>query len=374
MGPSSAASSPDLERLRRERLARCFAAMAESGTDALVLGREANVRFVTDAHRLWLAGARPFGPVCVAVAATREIHLLSNSDEGVPAAIPAANLYPLTWSPDVLATRLARVPGLGTARQIGIDGWNAAAGRLLAEVAPGARLVDGQALLHAVRRRKSADEIACLRAALGIAAAGLEAVIASLDAGVDENRLRGVFAETVAGLGATIPSLEGRFRSIVGGERRFAADDLVSLRCGVMLAGYEGTLARTWPCTTARGESPATAALVERGRKLSEALAARCRSGETAADLLGAYARSGEPLPPFAIAHGVGLGCEPPLVAAGQGCDPDTHLEPGMVLSVRAAIPTAGPGHYEVEEVVRVGDEGGDLLWAFPHGPWDARQ
>src|SRR5262245_18377509 len=230
MQPSRPSPTCDFARLRRERLARCFAAMEESGTDVLLLGREANVHFVTDARRLWLAGTRPFGPVCIVVAATRDVHLLSNSDDGVPAAIPVENLYPLTWNPDVITARLARVPGLRDARQIGIDGRNAAAGRLLAELAPGSRLVDGQSLLHAARRRKSADEIACLRAALDIAAAGLERVIESLRPGLDEDGLRGVFAETVAALGATIPSLEGRFRSIVGAGWRFAADDLVALR------------------------------------------------------------------------------------------------------------------------------------------------
>ena len=364
--------APALDRLRRERLERCFEAMARRGVDVLVLGREANVRYVSDARRLWLAGTRPFGPACLVVSATREVHLLSTSDEGVPAAIPPANLYPLTWNPDVLSARLARVPGLRAARRIGVDGWNAAAGRLLGEIAPDARVVDGAALLDGVRMRKTADEIACLRAALAVAASGLAGVVASLRAGVDEAFLRGVFAERIAGLGGTIPSLEGRFRAISRGGRRFAADDLVSLRCGVMLAGYEGTLARTWPCAAQTAVSAASATLAERGRRLAEALVTACRAGATTYDLLDAYARSGETLPRSPIAHGVGLGCEPPLVGTAHSCDQPSRLESGMVLSVRAAIVSADAREYEVEEVVLVGEQVGEPLVSFPHGPRDA--
>ena len=38
------------------RRARALAAMADAGVDALILGREANARYVSGARRLWLAG------------------------------------------------------------------------------------------------------------------------------------------------------------------------------------------------------------------------------------------------------------------------------------------------------------------------------
>jgi Xaa-Pro dipeptidase len=365
----------DFERLRRDRLARCFETMQRSGVDVLVLGREANVRYASDARRLWLAGTRPFGPGCIVVAATREVHLLSTSDEGVPAAIPVANLYPLTWNPDVLAARLARIPGLREARRVGIDGWNAAGARLLAAVAPDAGRVDGAALMHEVRRRKSADEIACLRAALAVAAAGVDAVVEALRPGVDEVELRGVFAERVAALGATIPSLEGRFRASgakrterAGGNDagRLAPGDLVVLRAGVMLAGYEGTLARTQPCSGPDAAPPASAAeLAERAQRLSKALARACRAGATARDLLDAYASCGEPLPSGPIAHGIGLGSEPPMVGERHSCNGQERLDTGMVLSLRAAVASAAAS-YEVEDVVLVGDEGREFLTDSP--------
>jgi Xaa-Pro aminopeptidase len=128
-----------------------------------------------------------------------------------------------------------------------------------------------------------------------------------------------------------------------------------------MLAGYEGTLARTLPCTPAAA-SPETAALAERSRRLTEALVRACRAGASASDLLDAYRWSGEELPSSPIAHGVGLGCEPPLVGAEHLCDPDERLESGMVLSLRAAVTSAGSWSYEAEDVVLIGDRESEML------------
>jgi Xaa-Pro aminopeptidase len=230
--------------------------------------------------------------------------------------------------------------------------------------------------MHEVRKRKSADEVVCVRAALAIATTGLAAVAAALRPGLEEAALRGVFAERVAASGATIPSLEGRFRAAagravvrterVGGvARELAPDDLVVLRAGVMLGGYEGTLARTRLCAPSDAASPAAAGLAERAQRLSEFLARACRPGATARDLLDAYARCGEPLPSGTIAHGVGLGAEPPLIGSGHSCDSQGGLEAGMVLSLRAVVASESAS-YEVEDVVLVGDAGSAVLTDLP--------
>ena len=67
--------------------------------DVLVLGRQANVRYVSGAPQLWVAGTRPFGPTCVVIRKTGAIHLLSTWDEGVPDDIPHENLYGISWNP-----------------------------------------------------------------------------------------------------------------------------------------------------------------------------------------------------------------------------------------------------------------------------------
>src|SRR5262245_23642831 len=102
------ADAPALRTARRER---AFAQMEAEGLDVLVLGREANVRYVSGAPRLWTAGTRPFGPGCVVVRATRQIHLVSTWDEGIPEDIPHENLFGITWNPGKLLDWLGGIEG-----------------------------------------------------------------------------------------------------------------------------------------------------------------------------------------------------------------------------------------------------------------------
>src|SRR5580658_7955473 len=89
----------DAEALRAARRRRALDAMDAHGIDALLLGREANARYVAGAQRLWTAGTRPFGPGCVLVRATGAVHLVSTWDEGIPDDIPHDHLFGITWSP-----------------------------------------------------------------------------------------------------------------------------------------------------------------------------------------------------------------------------------------------------------------------------------
>src|SRR6202022_1542422 len=90
-----------------DHLERTRAAMADADVDVLVLGREANARYVSGAHRLWLAGTRPFAPGCVVVRDTAAVHLLSITDDGVPQAVPPERLYPISWNPMNLVAAVA---------------------------------------------------------------------------------------------------------------------------------------------------------------------------------------------------------------------------------------------------------------------------
>ena len=90
---------PDGRALRIGRRERVLAQMAIHDLDLLVLGRQANVRYVSGTPQLWVAGTRPFGPICMLERATGEIHLNSTWDEGVPDEIGRDRLYGLTWSP-----------------------------------------------------------------------------------------------------------------------------------------------------------------------------------------------------------------------------------------------------------------------------------
>src|SRR3954449_8048367 len=93
---------PDERALRIGRRERAFAEMEKHDLDVLVLGRQANVRYFSGAPQLWVAGTRPFGPICTVVRATREIYLNSTWDEGIPDDIPHDHLYGLAWNPMTL--------------------------------------------------------------------------------------------------------------------------------------------------------------------------------------------------------------------------------------------------------------------------------
>jgi len=363
--PPGSACAPDagvdLERLRGERLARCFAVMERYALDVLVLGREANVRYVTDARRLWLAGARPFGPGCVVVRATREVHLLSTSSAGVPATIPTAQLYALTWNPEHLAARLERIHGLSEARTIGIDGWNPGAARLLARVAPRSRLADGDAALHEARRAKTRDEVACLRAAAEIARAGLAAARAQVGPTTSEPVLRGAFVARLAALAATTPS----FESVVHPAVRAP---LLALRSGVLHDGYEATLIRSYWSSRETEPSPAARDAGQRCAAVRDRLAEACRVGAGAGDLLAAYAAASEELPPFPVAHGVGLGCEPPLVGRDHVCDPRWRIAPGDVLALYAFAASGDATSCLTQDLVNVTATGVEVLTPEPYG------
>src|SRR3954467_13722615 len=156
--------------MSRERVLR---EMAGRGVDVLVLGREGNARYVSGAHRLFLAGERAFAPGCVVVRETAEVHVLSNTDFGIPDGV---KLYATSWNPATVVGRITAIPGVLDAETIGVDGLTP----LFEGLLPGIELVDGEAVMRAARRIKTADEVAMIRFAGDVArsvmAAGLDAV------------------------------------------------------------------------------------------------------------------------------------------------------------------------------------------------------
>src|ERR1700760_35129 len=155
--------------LRTGRRARGLAQMEATDLDVLVLGRQANVRYVTGAPQLWVAGTRPFAPICVVVRATGEIHLNSTWDEGMPEEIDHDHLYGLAWNPMTLIEVLKHIDGAASARRVGTDALSPTFGQLLPIAFPNAELVDGEAAMRTARRVKTDDEIRALRRALAVA-------------------------------------------------------------------------------------------------------------------------------------------------------------------------------------------------------------
>ena len=366
---------PDGRALRSGRRQRVLDQMAAHDLDVLVLGRQANVRYVTGAPQLWVAGTRPFGPTCVLVRATGAIHLLSTWDEGVPDDIPHENLYGISWNPMNTMSALQRIDGAATARRVGTDAISPVFAQLLPTAFPSAELVDGELAMRAARRIKTAEEVVSLREAISVAESGLAAAVSELRPGVSEQALTGVLLEAVAAGGVSTPSNQDvawvtspdhPWRRADGSNRiegRVQDGDLVAFSAGVLAGGYIGEVGRTWPAGATRG----VAALYRRWESLWDRLLAACRPGAGAGELLGAYQAAGEAAPPMPVARGLGMGFDPPVIskhlpatAAGE------RLEPGMVLAVTGYVWEQGIGAVFGREAVLISADGPEVLTSSP--------
>jgi Xaa-Pro aminopeptidase len=350
--------------------------MEAEGMDALVLGRPANVRYASGARQLWRAGCAPFGPACVVVRETERVHLLSVWDEGVPPEIDHEDLYPLTWNPANLMAALKAIPGLPGARRVGTDGLTPMFAHHFGDLAPAAELVDAATALWRARRTKTMDELACLRTAAALAEAALHGLRARVEPGVSERQLVAAYYECIAGLGVPTPPSESvafatpsrgtvSFR-VVPADRRVGDGELVVLCPGALYAGYEADVGTTVlaGATAPDGAGP----LAERCRRGLDALLDACRPGATGADLSHVWQQTGEPSPSVVLAHGLGLGVEPPVIGLGRGMS--DVIQEGSVLCVQAWVMEEGIGGCLERATVLITADGADLLtrrvpWAF---------
>lgn len=365
---------PDASALRLARRARALAAMEDRGIDVLLLGREANARYVSGAPRLWTAGTRPFGPGCVVVRATGAIHLVSTWDEGIPEDIPHEHLFGITWNPGNLLAWLRDIEGMADARRVGTDSLTPRFAHMLPKLFPSAELVDAEPALEAARRVKTAAEIDAIRRSISVAEAAVAAAVSELRPGVTERHLTASFMDAMARQGVTTPATQrvarvasplavGRSRS-----RQVGAEDLVVFDAGVVADGYIGEVGRTWPATPA-GAGQAALMLARAADDLWRRLLSVCQPGAPCSELLDAYEAAGVDLPATPVAMGLGLGFDAPVVARDlRKTAEHDQLEPGMVLSVTARV--ADDRRTVVrKEAVLVTDGGPELLTASPRWP-----
>jgi Xaa-Pro dipeptidase len=361
----------DDRALRTGRRERALAQMEKHDLDVLVLGRQANVRYVTGAPQLWVAGTRPFGPTCVVVRATGAIHLLSTWDEGVPEDIPHENLYGIAWNPMNTISVLKAIEGASDAKRVGTDALSPGFAQLLPVAFPDAELVDGELAMRAARRIKTPEEVTALREAIRVAEVGLAAAVAELRPGISEKTLAGVLLEAMAAGGVSTPSTQDAawVTSRDHPWRRATEDgivkdgDLVAFSAGVLDGGYTGEVGRTWPV----GDTGGAADLYRRWDALWHRLYDACRPGAPAIDLLTAYQAAGEELPPMPIARGLGLGFDPPVVSQHlPATAAEERLEAGMVLAVTGYVWQAGVGAVFGREAVLITPDGPEILTSSP--------
>jgi Xaa-Pro aminopeptidase len=364
---------PDERALRDGRRKRALAQMKAHDIDVLVLGRPANVRYVTGAHLLWLAGTHPFAPTCVLVRATEEIHLLSTWDEGVPEDIPHERLFGITWNPMNVVGVLRAIEGAPGARRVGTDGLSPMYARILPMAFPAAELVDGELALREARRVKTPEELTAIRHAIGIAEDSLAAAVSAVREGISERELTGVLLQAGAGAGVATPAIQDAAwltsREDPGrrarGDRPARAGDLVAMTAGVVAGGYIAEVGRTWPVVGV--DDTAHRSLFARWDRLWIRLASACRPGAPTSELLDAYRAAGEALPPMPVAHGLGLGFDPPVVTEALPATAAAEkLEPGMVLAVTGYVWEGGVGAVLGRQPVLITADGHEVLSSAP--------
>jgi Xaa-Pro dipeptidase len=364
---------PDALALRTGRRERALAQMDEHDLDILVLGRQANIRYVTGAPQLWIAGTRPFGPMCVVVRATGDIYLNTTDDEGVPEEIGHDHLYGLAWNPMTLIAVLKKIGGAATARRVGTDAITPTFAALLPMAFPNAELVDGELAMRAARRIKTPDEIAAMGPALRVAEGGIAAAVAELLPGLSEQTLAGALLEAMAAGGVSTPATQDAAwvtsrehpwrRARATGEVQ--SGDLIAFAAGALAAGYVGEVGRTWPAGGAANGS--THKLFGRSNALYDRMIAACRPGADTRELLAAYEAAGEPIPPMPVAHGLGLGFDPPVVseilsAAGE----HERLDAGMVLAITGYVWQEGIGAVFRRDTVHITEDDAEVLTTSP--------
>jgi Xaa-Pro dipeptidase len=374
---------PDDRALRFGRRERALAQMKAHDLDVLVLGRTANVRYVTGTPTLWTAGTSSFGPACMLVRSTGSIHLMSTWDEGIPEDIPRENLFGLTWNPMKTIEVLRRVEGTAGARRVGTDAMSPTFAQVLPVAFPAAELVDGEVAMQAARRIKTEQELAVLREAVAVAETSLAKAVAELRPGVTEKELAGVLLEAAAAGGVTIPadqdaavitSRDHPWRR-AGGDGRAAAGDLVAFTAGIVAHGYIAEVGRTYAVDggVSAGAGPqalAQSALAHRCDRVWTRLLAACRPGAPASDLLDSYTGIGEALPPMPVARGLGLGFDPPVVTAGlPRTAREERIEAGMVLALTGYVWEAGTGAAFRRDTVLITCDGPELLTSAPGVP-----
>jgi Xaa-Pro dipeptidase len=367
---------PDEAPLRLARRTRVLDAMDAADIDILVLGREANARYVAGVRRLWTAGSRPFGPGCVLVRDGGAVHLLSTWDEGVPDDIPRDHLYGISFNAKNFLRVLSNLDGASTARRVATDSLTPSGARMLAKAFPNAEVIDGEQLLRRLRAVKLPMEVDALRSSIEVAEGALDAAIGRLAPGITQRQLTGVFMEAMAYRGVTTPSTQDvawitsthRPRQRADRDTAVAAGDLVAFDAGVIVDGYFGEVGRT-VLVDGGGDERRTAAeaLLRRRDGLWERLVEACVPGVPTSALIDAYEAAGVDLPPIPVARGLGLGFDTPLVTPRLPTTAESQrIEPGMVFGITAFVWEHGVGAAYGFEPVVVTDGGIEVLASSP--------
>jgi Xaa-Pro aminopeptidase len=382
----------NIERLRQQRLARVKDALKKSEIGALLCFDMNNIRYITATHiGTW------------AMDKLVRFSLLPQDDEPILWDFGSAARHHQIYCPwlgersraGISTLRGATNPGSGLAEDVakkirfelekrkllnepvGIDIIEIPV--LFALQAQGIKVVDGQQLMHEVRKIKTQDEITLLNTATMMVDAAYDELYRFMKPGVKENECVGVVSKVLYDLGSE--HVEGV--NAISGERCSPHPHVYTdrvLRPGDpaffdilhSFNGYRTCYYRTFAVGSA---SPAMVDAYKRCRDYMDAAISIVRPGVTTADVVKLWPKAEEfgfanEEAAFALqyGHGVGLSIwEKPIFSRLVSLDHPEVIEEGMVFALETYWPASdGWSAARLEEEVVVTKDGCEIITRFP--------
>jgi Xaa-Pro aminopeptidase len=382
----------DIDRLRRERLARIKGLLAESEMGAMLCFDMANIRYVTATHiGTW------------AMDKLARFSLLARDDEPIVWDFGSAARHHQIYCPwlegrapaGISTMRGAMSPESGRAEDVaekvrrelelrdllgeplGVDVVEPAV--MFALQRAGIEVVDGQQLMQRARVVKTQDEVSLLDTACMMVDAAYEKLYRELRPGMRENECVGLVSKVLYDLGSE--HVEGV--NAISGERCSPHPHVYSdraLRPGDPAyfdilhshMGYRTCYYRTFAVGSA---SPSLIDAYKRCRDLLDRAIAMVRPGVTTAEVARVWPRAEEfgfPNEEAAFAlqfgHGVGLSIwEKPIISRLVSLDHPDVIEEGMVFALETFWPASdGWSAARIEEQLVVTADGCEVITRFP--------
>jgi Xaa-Pro aminopeptidase len=382
----------NVERLRQDRLNRIKAALKKSELGALLCFDMNNIRYITATHiGTW------------AMDKLVRFSLLAQDDEPILWDFGSAARHHQIYCPwlgersraGISTLRGATHPGSGLAEDVakkiklelekrglhnepvGVDVIEMPV--LFALQSQGIKVVDGQQLMHEVRKIKTQDEITLLNTATMMVDAAYDELYRFMKPGVKENECVGVVSKVLYDLGSE--HVEGV--NAISGERCSPHPHVYTdrvLRPGDpaffdILHSYNGYRTCYYRTFAVGSASPAMVDAYKRSRDYMDAAISIVKPGITTADVVKLWPKAQEfgfanEEAAFALqyGHGVGLSIwEKPIFSRLVSLDHPEVIEEGMVFALETYWPASdGWSAARLEEEVVVTKDGCEVITRFP--------
>ncbi|HUZ84151.1 MAG TPA: Xaa-Pro peptidase family protein [Gaiellales bacterium] len=382
----------DMDRLRRERLARISQLLEESELGAVLCFDMNNIRYITATHiGTWAMDklarftllCRGFPPIVWDFGSAARHHQLYCPwlEDRAPAGISTMRgaMSPASGRAEDVAAKIRREldrHGLAEA-PVGVDVVEPAV--MFALQAAGITVVDGQQLMQRARVIKTRDEITLLDTACMMVDAAYEELYRTMRPGMRENECVGLVNKVLYDLGSE--HVEGV--NAISGERANPHPHVYSdrvLRPGDpayfdilhSYMGYRTCYYRTFAVGSA---SRAQVDAYTRCRAMLDDAIALIKPGVTTAEVADVWPRAQEfgfkdEEAAFALqfGHGVGLSIwEKPIISRLVSLEHPEVIEEGMVFALETFWPAAdGWSAARIEEQMVVTTDGCEVITRFP--------